>query len=407
MSKVLKGSFELMKQLNISAVLKVLRTKENMSRADIAEITGLTPASVTNITKFLMEAGYLSETGIGKSSGGRPPIILQLNYDARYIIGVNIGVGIIEVVLTNLEAKIIAKESYEILDNDEEKKYGKVLKKLIEMINNVIEESGKPKDKIAGIGMAVHGVVNTSTGVSEFSPYYNWKNVQLLKDVKEEFQYPVFIDNDVRAMALGESWFGTAQNINSFITINISNGIGAGIIIDNKPYYGIDYSAGEIGHVVVDPDGPKCNCGNYGCLETIASNKSLVKKAIKLIKQGAETSIIPIDGEVENITIENICSEANNGDNLAITLLNDAGRYIGMVVSNMINILNPIQVVMVGKIIFSNDIVLDSINSTVKKIGFEISTKKVKIVKSMLGDNAAVIGAATLAIIDLFNGNGF
>ena len=407
MSKVLKGSFELMKQLNIAAVLKVLRTGGKLSRAEIAEITGLTPATVTNITKFLMNAGYLNETGIGESSGGRPPVILELNPEARYVVGVDLGVGVVEVVIANLEAKIVAKKSIEIQDKEEEKEYNLVLNKLISMISEIIEESNIEKDKIMGIGMAVHGVVNASTGISEFAPYYNWKKVQISKDVEEAFGYPVYIDNDVRAMALGESWFGCAKGIDNFITINISNGIGAGIIIDNKPYYGVDYSAGEIGHIVVDVDGPKCNCGNYGCLESIASNKSLVKKAIKLIKQGTETQMLKGKEDVEDITIEDICDAATKGDEAAIALLKEAGRYIGLVISNLVNILNPMQVVMVGEIMVYNSYALDSIKATVKKVGFQLPAQKAKILQSALGENSAVIGAVTLVLQEVFKGKEF
>jgi len=407
MSKVLKGSFELMKQLNIAAVLKVLRTGGKLSRAEIAEITGLTPASVTNITKLLMKAGYLNETGIGESSGGRPPVILELNSEARFVIGVDLGVGVVEVIIANLEAKIIAKKSIEIRDIEEEKEYNLVLNKLTYMIREIIEESNIEKDKIMGIGMAVHGIVNASTGVSEFAPYYKWKNVQISKDIEEAFGYPVCIDNDVRAMALGESWFGCAKGIDNFITINISNGIGAGIIIDNKPYYGVDYSAGEIGHIVVEVDGPKCNCGNCGCLESISSNKSLVKKAIKLIKQGTETQMLKGKEDVEDITINDICDAATNGDEAAITLLKEAGRYIGLVVSNLVNTLNPMQVVMVGEIMLSNDYALDSIKATVKKVGFQLPAQKAKILQSALGSNSAVIGAVTLVLQEVFKGKEF
>lgn len=407
MSKILKGSFELMKQLNIAAVLKVLRTGGKLSRAEIAEITGLTPASVTNITKFLISAGYLKETGIGESSGGRPPVILELNTEARYVIGVELGVGVIEVVIANLDAKITVKKTAEIQDKAEEKIYSKVLHKLIAMISEVIEESAIEKDKIMGIGLAVHGVVNTSAGTSEFAPYYNWKKVSISQDVKETFGYPVYMDNDVRAMALGESWFGSARGIDNFITINISNGIGAGIIIENKPYYGVDYSAGEIGHIVVDVDGPKCNCGNYGCLESIASNKSLVKKAIKLIKQGTETKILKGKKDVEDITIEDICEAAEYGDEVAISLLREAGRYIGLVISNLVNTLNPMQVVMVGETMSSNQYAFESIKATVKKVGFELPAQKTKILQSTLGNDAAVIGAVTLVLQEVFKGKEF
>ena len=137
MNKVVRGSFELMKQLNVSAVLKVIRDNGSLSRADVAKITGLTPASVTNITKMLIEDEYLVECKVGQSSGGRPPIMLELNPNARYVIGISIGVGMIDVVITNLSAEIILKKSIEI--NEERYDYDFVFKELVKLINEVIE----------------------------------------------------------------------------------------------------------------------------------------------------------------------------------------------------------------------------------------------------------------------------
>ena len=239
MSKILRGSFELMKQLNVSAVLKVIKDNGSLSRAEIAKLTGLTPASVTNITKFLIEDNFLIESKIGESSGGRPPIILEFNPNARYVIGVGIGVGVIDVVITNLSANIIIKKTMRI--EDERDDYDLVFRKLVNLINEVVQTSKKEK-------------------------------------LEEELGLTVYVDNDVRAMALGESWFGATKDIANFVTLNISNGIGAGIIINNTPYYGVNFSAGEIGHIVVEADGDKCNCGNYGCLETVASNNNIIRK---------------------------------------------------------------------------------------------------------------------------------
>ena len=277
MNKVVRGSFELMKQLNVSAVLKVIRDNGSLSRADVAKITGLTPASVTNITKMLIEDEYLVECKVGQSSGGRPPIMLELNPNARYVIGISIGVGMIDVVITNLSAEIILKKSIEI--NEERYDYDFVFKDLVKLINEVIECSKIEKEKILGAGVALHGIVNARTGMSIYSPYYGWKEINIKEALENELNLGVYVDNDVRAMALGESWFGITKDISNFVTLNISNGIGAGIIINNKPYYGVDFSAGEIGHIVVEGDGDKCNCGNYGCLETVASNNNITKKA--------------------------------------------------------------------------------------------------------------------------------
>ena len=402
MNKVVRGSFELMKQLNVSAVLKVIRDNGSLSRADVAKITGLTPASVTNITKMLIEDQYLVECKVGQSSGGRPPIMLELNPNARYVIGISIGVGMIDVVITNLSAEIILKKSIEI--NEERYDYDFVFKELVKLINEVIECSKIEKEKILGAGVALHGIVNARTGMSIYSPYYGWKEINIKEALENELNLGVYVDNDVRAMALGESWFGITKDISNFVTLNISNGIGAGIIINNKPYYGVDFSAGEIGHIVVEGDGDKCNCGNYGCLETVASNNNITKKAIKLIKQGTNSVLKELKADINQLTIEDISEAAKLEDELAISIIKEAARYIGIAITNLINILNPTSIVVVGEIFENTFYAIETLNEIVKNRGMKLSSENVRIIKSMLGRDAAVVGATTLVIQEIFNG---
>ena len=402
MNKVVRGSFELMKQLNVSAVLKVIRDNGSLSRADVAKITGLTPASVTNITKMLIEDEYLVECKVGQSSGGRPPIMLELNPNARYVIGISIGVGMIDVVITNLSAVIILKKSIEI--NEERYDYDFVFKELVKLINEVIECSKIEKEKILGAGVALHGIVNARTGMSIYSPYYGWKEINIKEALENELNLGVYVDNDVRAMALGESWFGITKDISNFVTLNISNGIGAGIIINNKPYYGVDFSAGEIGHIVVEGDGDKCNCGNYGCLETVASNNNITKKAIKLIKQGTNSVLKELKADINQLTIEDISEAAKLEDELAISIIKEAARYIGIAITNLINILNPTSIVVVGEIFENTFYAIETLNEIVKNRGMKLSSENVRIIKSMLGRDAAVVGATTLVIQEIFNG---
>ena len=184
---MIKGSFELMKQLNISVVLKAVIGNGALSRADIAKITGLTPATITNITKELMERGYLVQSRIGESSGGRPPIILELDPNARYIIGVSIGVGKIEVVISNIIAEILIKKSVDLENQDRNK--DNVLSIIVNLVNEIIDESGIHKEKIIGVGIAMHGIVNSYTGISEYSPYYGWRNIDIKKELSEKIEY--------------------------------------------------------------------------------------------------------------------------------------------------------------------------------------------------------------------------
>ncbi len=287
---------------------------------------------------------------------------------------------------------------------DERYDYNLVFAGLVNLINEVIELSNIERKNILGAGVALHGIVNAKSGESIHSLYYGWKNINIKKRLEDELQLAIYVDNDVRAMALGESLFGATKDISNFVTLNISNGIGAGIIINNTPYYGVDFSAGEIGHIAVELDGDKCNCGNYGCLETVASNNNITKKAIKLIKQGVSSSLIKDIDNINNLTIEDICNAAKNGDEMSITVLKEAARYIGIAITNLINILNPTAIVVVGEIFENTTYAIDTLSEIVKNRGFKLSSENVRIIRSLLGRDASVIGAATLVIQEIFNG---
>ncbi|AGB41274.1 transcriptional regulator/sugar kinase [Halobacteroides halobius DSM 5150] len=396
-----KINFDVMKQLNVSLIMECIREKGPISRADIAELTGLTPASISKITRELIKKNFIRENGLGKSSGGRPPVLLELNPKAGYIIGVNLGPEILEVIITNLEADILVNNS-KTLENLEQ---NYVLDELFNLIYQTIAESKVDKEEIIGIGMAVHGLINSETGISIFAPHYNWKNVAIKKLIEEEFQIPTFIDNDARAMALGEQWFGIARNSDDFITINIGNGIGSGIVINGELYQGVNYSAGEIGHIVVDNDGPKCSCGNYGCLESLASNPRITERARKLIKQGAKSKITNlVNDNLDAINIQHVCLAAKQRDEVAQQVLKEVGRYLGIGIAYLLNILNPELIVIVGDINEAKGYIFKYIKEVIEVKALEVPAENIKILATKLKGQAATIGGVTLVLKELFAG---
>lgn len=392
----LKGSFKLMKQLNISMVLELIRTRGPISRSEIAEIAKLTPATISNISKELINIDFIKETSLGESTGGRPPVMLELNPDAAFIIGINLGAGNIEGVLTNIEGKILRKTVI---------KLGKVeaitvLDTIKAIIREIIFDSGIPNEKIIGIGMAVHGIVDSKGGISKYAPYYNWRDISLKEIIEEEFEIPVLIDNDVNAIALAESWFGIAKSVSNFITIYVGNGVGAGVIINNSIYYGISHSAGEIGHIVVENDGPICSCGKYGCLESIICDTSMLSKYQKLVKDGK----INEKANINALTISNVYRSANNGNVDAIKLVEEAGKYLGIAIANLVNILNPSLVVIAGEISIAADSMLRKVRETVNSFALKSIAENTVIKASALENNATSLGAVSIILKDFFKG---
>jgi N-acetylglucosamine repressor len=282
-SNLVTGSFQMMKSLNRSVILNIIREKGPISRADIAKLTKLTPPTVGNLVKELLQSEIIIETELGESSGGRKPTMLTLNSDMFHVIGLDIGSHHLKAIITNMEGKIGKKEIHPIpekLTNES------LLNSMIKAIHSI--KSGKDihEDRIIGIGVGMHGIVDVEEGISVFAPNLNLKNISIKKVLEQEFNMGVQVENDARAMSLAELWFGNGSGVDSLVCMNVGRGIGAGMIINGKIYRGHHYIGGEIGHMTIDLNGPKCTCGNDGCLQAFASGPAIVENVMKEIHSG-------------------------------------------------------------------------------------------------------------------------
>jgi glucokinase-like ROK family protein len=390
-----------MKSLNKSTILNTIRLYSPISRAEIAKKTKLTPPTVTNIVAELIEANIVRESEVGTSKGGRKPILLTINDRDFFIIGIDVGGYIIRAVLTDINANILTKYELKLPNNLTNEI---LLERLIDAVNAVIEKSKVVKDKIIGIGIGMHGIVDHEKGISVFAPNFHLSDLPIKGHIENHFQIPTFVENDVRAFALGETWFGNGQGIESLICINIGVGIGAGIILKNELFHGQNGIAGEFGHMIIDMNGKQCSCGSYGCLQTIAGGSMLRERVIKEIKLGRKTIILEkAKGQIENISGALIFECANEGDGLAIEVFAETGRYIGVGVTNLINLMNPTRIIVGGGVAKAGEYVLSPIREIVNKRALTPNARKTEIVESKLGDNGTVIGAVTLVLKDLFS----
>ncbi len=397
------GNAELMKTVNTSIILDVIRKNKHISRVKIASISKLNPSTVSNITGGLIKVGILKEAGTGISQKGRKPIQLSLNPDGPCMIGVEVIGDRIVALMVNVEAKIIARAKININTVTDGEV---VITKIIKTIHEVIRKSGKDKNEIKGIGMGITGLIDPKAGIAKFSPNIGWKDIPIKKLIEEEFEIQTLVDNDVKAMALGESWYGLAKGVQNLICINIGKGLGSGIIIDREIYRGANWIAGEIGHITIDLNGPRCKCGNRGCLEVFASGRAMVSRALEAIKQGCKTLITQlVSNRLDKITPRTIFAAADMEDKLANEIIREAGRYLGVAIANVINTFDPEVVILGGEIAqFNNfDLMLESGKRTVFKHVFGGKTRKTEILNTNLGDNSPAIGAATLVVEKLFN----
>ena len=400
--KISVGKYSLIKKVNMTLILDVIRKKGPISRIEIAELTNLTPATVTNITSELIDSKLIVEGEVGESSGGRKPIMLRIRSDYYRVIGVYIGARKIKIMVSDLMAnsKYNKEISYEESDISYEE-IAEIMEAEIKSIKEKYENQGK---KVVGIGIGINGIVDTANGVLIFAPNLSWRNVRIKEELENKFNIPVFVDNNTRTMALGESWFGTGKNSNNFFCMNIDYGVGGSFFLEDKIYRGISFGAGEIGHTTVDINGEMCSCGNRGCLETVASVKSLRKKVYEGYISNKKSMIF--EGRqinsIEDIHSAYIFEAANMGDEFAISLIRQVGEKIGIGIANIINTLNPELVIINGEIISTGEILLEPIRQTVLERGFRSSVNATKIVLSKLGSIAYLKGAVALATQHIF-----
>ncbi len=396
-----KADAGLMGELNRSIVLNFIRQEGSISRAEIAHRTKLSRSAVSNIINSLLDEGIIQESGIGESKGGRRPIMVNFNFSAAYVLGVDMGANHMLALVTDLEGNKIAEYQTEF---SVEKGPEVGLPILNNLIHNILAEQASSHKKILGIGLAVTGPLDTSTGTVVNPPIMpGWSKFPLKRYLNDEFRLPLLIDNDANLGALGEKWRGAGLGYSNLAYVKIGTGIGCGLILDGKLYRGATGSAGEIGHITITRDGPPCRCGSFGCLESMAGSTAIINRVKLAIQAGRETILNRWNG-TGNITVNSIGEAAKTGDKLATEVLTDAGRYIGVALANLVNLFNPGLIILGGGVATVGEALLDPLKQTVKERSLIASYKDTSIVIGTLGREAVAIGAATLVLQEVFKG---
>ncbi|RHW42682.1 ROK family transcriptional regulator [Neobacillus notoginsengisoli] len=395
------GSFQLMKSMNRSLILNIIRRHEPISRSEIAKLTKLTPPTVSNLVKELLQAGIVIEQKLGESSGGRKPTLLTLNGDNFHVVGLDVGSRSIKAIITTITGKLLVKKNFPLPPEVTKEMLLNFLKEAI----HTIKQSGHINvDKIIGIGVAMHGIVDIEKGESIFAPNLDLQNIPIKEVLEKEFKMAVKVENDARAMSLGELWFGHGGSYNSFVCVNAGRGIGAGIVINGKLFHGSNCISGEIGHMIIDVNGPKCSCGNFGCLQAFASGPAIAEAVKKRIKMGYSGLISELAGnDPDKVTGELVYEAAKKGDQLCTAALEQAGHYLGIGLTNLIHTLNPDKIIIGGGVSNAQDFVFDAINRTVLQKAVTKPAKNTEILISKFGDDATVMGAVALILVELFS----
>lgn len=311
----------------------------------------------------------------------------------KYVIGVDLGGTKISTAISIIEGNILANV---VLPTKAEEGEAAVLGRIVQSIDEVIVGSSTSIDEIEAIGIGSPGPLDAKKGIIITTPNLPFKNYNLVQPLKEKYNIPVYLDNDANAAAIGEYMFGAGKGKNSIVYFTVSTGVGGGAVLDGKVYRGHTSNALEIGHTTVDPNGPRCNCGNLGCLEAMSSGTAIAKKGKEAVSTNVETSLKKHD----TVTSYEVFKEAEAGDEVAKDIIDNALTYLGIGVANAISTFDPEMIIIGGGVSKAGDIVFDTVKKVVNKRCFKSMAESCEIVTAGLGSDAGVVGAVALAIIE-------
>jgi glucokinase-like ROK family protein len=389
---IITGNLGLVKKINKYTVLNIIRNKKMISRAQIAKVAGLNKATVSSLVDELIAEDLVFESGTGVSTGGRRPLMLKFNVEAGSLVGVDLGVDYIYVVLTNLNAKILWEKRVSFKTNKTAQ--DSIVEQMVQLIEEAINYAEDTPHGVMGIGIGVPGIVNTEKGTILIAPNLYWDNVSFTSILKEHFpDYYLTVENDAKLAALGEKWFGAGRKYSNLVYITASTGIGAGIILNDQLYSGIEGLAGEIGHNTIEVNGFKCSCGNYGCWEMYASEK-YIRYRLEAVNRSAE---------LENFSIDHLCTLANQGDKEIQEILFEVGTYLGVGIVNIINSYNPEAVIIGSALGRAGEWVLDPAKKVVHDRLLIKNSNYPFITNSELDEKSCVIGAVSSSLERILN----
>jgi predicted NBD/HSP70 family sugar kinase len=325
------------KDHNSQLILRAIYEYDEISRAELARLTRLTRTTVSDVVANLIERELVEEIGHGTSSGGRMPILLRVIDDSRHLIGVNILDNEVSGAAINLRGAIRRRVCRQLRRSDAES----VLALIYEVIDELVASA---PSLWLGIGISTPGLMDMSAEVVRRAVNFGWQDLHLKALIQSRYHLPVYMGNLAHMAALAEYTFGAGQKHKNLVVIHISQGIGAGIILQGELFHGDAYGAGEIGHAVVVENGQLCNCGNYGCLETVASSRAIVRRVRELASEGGDTTAR------QPIEFEQVVRAFHAGEPLVGQVVAEAGRYLGIAVAQLVSILNVERIVISGPI---------------------------------------------------------
>jgi glucokinase-like ROK family protein len=382
-------------------VLDQIRRGTSRTRSELVEHTGLGRAIVARRVQELLDRGLVVEGDVGPSTGGRPPRHLAFRADGGQILVADLGATSVAVAQTDLAGRILGHYTEPIdVAAGPEPVLGRI-EELFAQLRHTVRGRSLP---VWGVGVAVPGPVQFATGRPVSPPIMpGWDGYPIRERFADRYKAPVWVDNDVNVMALGERRSGIAQGHDNVVVVKIGTGIGAGIISGGRLHRGAEGSAGDVGHIrVVSDESVVCRCGNTGCLEALAGGRALGLLGEAAARAGRSGRLATALDERGSVTAEDVARASAFGDPVAVELLVEAGRLVGEMLATVVNFFNPSLIVIGGGVAQSGDQLLATIRRTVYERSLPLATRTLVIQRSSLGMLGGVIGTSTLVVDQLF-----
>lgn len=352
-------------------ILELIKAKNGISRIDISREFGITPAAVGKVINEFLEKKIIIEEREGESSGGRKPSLLNINKDKiGNILGVYFAPTFVQVTIGDIDGNIISTRRYRLGDLG-----GDIVGSTEEIIE---KELTKNKD-IEVISVVMNGLVDSERGVSIFSPHYNTKNISIVERFQKKFRKKVYLENDVRVMALVEKVFGECRDNQNFVVLNVEEGVGGSIYLNDMLYHGYGSMSGELGHMVVKRNSlEKCSCGKRGCLETEVSNRAIIKKIMAQIRINNQySSLKKVLDEGKKLEIKDVLEGVEEKDMLSLSVVGEAIQYIAYALDMIISVINPEKIILYGEF-FQNKYIFKSLLNEIGKITLDEQNYQIK-----------------------------
>lgn len=382
------------KAFNKHALVDLIRfAGRGVARTDIAQELGLSRASVTMIINDLIDSGIILETESRSTRSGRPPVVLDINPKSGLAAAIDMGATHLGVAIGDFSAHVLEEVEHPFRIANGPKQ---CLEEADRALREVLEKCGLSVSDLSAVGVSVPGPVITDTGMVMAPPIMpGWDRFPIRATLENLWSVPVALNNDANFGAIGEWVFGAGRGEKNLAFIKVGSGIGAGLIINRQIFGGTTGSAGEIGHLTIDENGPVCTCGNRGCLEAFAGGQAIELQAQKLVESGKRTLLS--ESNSKSISVREVAEAARRGDLAAQEILHRSGTFIGIAVAGLINLVNPSVVIIGGGVAEVGELLTAPIRKVVRERSLRAAEHAVKITTAMLGRRSTLIGAMVQA----------